>query len=86
MAKQAETEAPTESPRIPDELAEDIFQARTVTKRLEEELARRKGQAKESKESLDLAQDDLNRLIDEAAAGTGPLFENSDVIDGEEAE
>lgn len=74
---QEQTEAPTEAepkPRIPNELAEKIFAARTELIVANVEYDRAAEDARLNKKNVEKLQAGLNRLIDDARQGIGPLF------------
>ena len=78
--------AAAEGPRIPDELAEQIFTTRKRVRTAAATLDDRKGAVKDAKEALEIVQGELNGLIDEAAGDVGPLFENGTAEAAEGAE
>jgi hypothetical protein len=64
-------------PKIDDDMADEIFAARVELREREADHEEAKAQAKAAKDAMEAAQKRLNRLIDEASRGPGPLFQNA---------
>ena len=68
-------ETPAEaSPRIPDDLAREIFEARALIRERQQRLDNAHDAVRAAKGLLAEAEDDFYRLIDDVERGGGPLF------------